>query len=368
MNFQYFNPVKIIFESECVIKNSAIFSQCGKKAMLVTGRHSAKACGAYEDVANALGKEGIPFCVFDQIENNPSMESVTMASELAKAEQVDFVIGIGGGSPLDAAKAIAVLTANQEMAVEDLFANSFTKALPIIAIPTTSGTGSEATPYSVLLNKKKETKLSFGNTYTYPKFALLDAKYTYGLNDNITISTAVDAFTHVFEGYLAKRSTEMSDVLAAKGIQLFGECLPYLLDKNFTENVREKLLYVSLLGGMVIANTGVTIAHGMGYCYTYFHDIPHGKANGLLMKVYLPYNYMAAAGKIDTAMEWLGCKDIDDFNDKLEQLLGKAPVLSEADVEKYTELTLLQQGSIKNNPRTLEREDLVALWSAMMIS
>lgn len=362
MKFSYYNPVKIFFEKECVKNHGEVFGKCGKKGMLVTGRTSAKKCGAFDDVVKVLEANGISWICFDGIENNPSMESVTAAAGLAKAENVDFVIGIGGGSPIDASKAIAVLARNPEMAVEDLFSNQFTKALPVVAIPTTAGTGSEATPYSVLLSKEKQTKLSFGKECTYPAYALLDAKYTYSLPAEFTISTAVDAFTHVFEGYLAKRSTSISEQFSLEGMEKFGECIPALLRNEYTEEVREKLMYVSLLGGIVISQTGVTIAHGMGYCYTYFHQIPHGKANGLLMKAYIELNQNAAGSKIDRSMEAMGLEGVEDFTEKLERLLGKAPTLTDADVDFYTKQTLMQRGSIANTPEELDEEKIHSLW------
>lgn len=364
MKLNFNMPVRALFEENCVMKHSEIFAQCGASAMIVAGHSSAERCGALSDVETVLTQAGIKYIYFNKVENNPSMETVAEAAKLAKENQVDFIIGIGGGSPIDAAKAIAVLGAN-DMEVDELFKNQFTKALPIIAIPTTSGTGSEVTPYSVLLSKAKQTKLSFGNQYTFPAFALLDAKYTYSLGREATINTAVDAFTHCFEGYLAKRSTELSNALAIDGIRSFGECIPALLSGEFTEEIRSKLMYVSMLGGMVISHTGVTIAHGMGYCYTFFHDIPHGRANGLLMKEYVNYNYPVVKDKIDYCMETMGLSDISAFGEIMEQLVGKAPSLTDADIDKYTELTLLQKGSISNTAKDLNEERIHKLWEAV---
>lgn len=361
MKFTFYNPVKIFFEDNCVRNHKTIFRNSGSKAMIVTGKSSAIKCGAQEDVEMVLNDLDIPYLIFNKIENNPSMESVEEASKIAKKEGVDYIIGIGGGSPIDAAKAIAVLAAN-EIVTQDLFLNQFDKALPVIAIPTTAGTGSETTPYSVLLSKEKETKLSFGNELTFPKYALLDAKYTYSLNLEFTISTAVDAFTHVFEGYLANRSTSLSEQFSLEGIRKFGECIPEMLRGNFSSEIREKLLYVSTLGGMVIAMTGVTIAHGMGYCYTYFKGIPHGRANGLLMAPYIQYNYPVSKEKIDRSMKLMNYKNVDTFLNDLKILVGTAPKLTVEEIGKYTELTLMQKGSITNTPNPLDRKKIYRLW------
>lgn len=362
MEFKFLIPTHIFFESDCISHHGDVFKNIGSKALIVTGKHSAKACGALDDVVNILKEQKVEFIVFDQIENNPSVETVGEAAQIARDGKIDYVIGIGGGSPIDAAKAIAVLIANPDMDVLDLFKNQFEKVAPIVGIPTTAGTGSEVTPYSVLLRKDLQTKVSFGTTKTFPQYAFLDTKYTETLSKNSTISTAVDAFTHVLEGYLAKRSTPISDTLAMEGIYYFGKAFRHLAEFNLTKEDRENLLYVSLLGGIVIAQTGVTIAHGMGYCYTFFKEIPHGKANGLIMREYLKLNYTLCEQKIDQVLSMLGCHTIDELADILHIMLGDAPKLTKEEVQRYTELTLLQQGSIKNTPYPLEKSTISELW------
>jgi alcohol dehydrogenase class IV len=151
-------PTTIYHEDNCIKNNNTIFSKCGKKAIIITGRYSAKACGALDDITSVLEEQGISYIIFNEVENNPSIETIERASISAKKFGADFVIGIGGGSPIDAAKAIAVLTAN-EMTGEELFNNNFENVLPIIAVPTTAGTGTEVTPYSVLINNNKKSKL-----------------------------------------------------------------------------------------------------------------------------------------------------------------------------------------------------------------
>ncbi|MGN0144999.1 MAG: iron-containing alcohol dehydrogenase family protein [Clostridium sp.] len=361
MNYSFKMPVNIYQEEECVKNHKNIFRECGKKAFIVTGKHSAKACGALKDITDVLNEENIDYEIFDEVENNPSLENVTEASIKAKKFGADFIIGIGGGSPLDASKAISVLAANDIEPLE-LFEMKFTKSYPIIAVPTTSGTGSEATPYSVLLRKDLNTKVSFGNKYTFAEYALLDPKYTVSLGRDITVNTAVDAFTHSLEGYLSNRATDISDSLALEAISKFGSCFKELVEGKMNLEIREKLMYVSMLGGMVITNTGVTIVHGMGYCYTYFKGIPHGRANGLLVKNYLDYIYDVKKERIDKVLSLLGCESIDELGSCIEKLLGTAPHLTDEEIDKYTELTLIQKGSITNTAKNLTKQDIKTLW------
>lgn len=365
MEFSFGIPTKIYFGKDCIAKNAGVLAAVGSKAMIVTGKHSAKASGALDDVTAVLEAEKKEYVIFDEIENNPSVETVAKAADIARAEKIDFVIGIGGGSPIDASKAIAVLAANADMAVTDLFKNAFTKALPIVGVPTTAGTGSEATPYSVLLRKDMQTKVSFGTKDTYPVYAFVDAKYTYSLGKGSTISTAVDAFTHAFEGYLANRSTVISDSFATTAIKAFGKSMRKLATFELDEADRENLMLVSLLGGIIISQTGVTIAHGMGYCYTYFKGIPHGAANGLIMREYMKLNYDVAKDKIDNALSLLGCESIDEFADILAEMLGQPPKLTEEEIELYTKLTQIQKGSMANTPHKIDAEVIKGLWSSI---
>ena len=365
MEFKYAIPTKIYFGENCIAKNAEIFVQIGKMAMIVTGKHSAKACGALGDVIKVMDENKINYIIFDEIENNPSVETVEKAGKIAVERKVDFIIGIGGGSPIDASKAIAVLAANPEIIATGLFKNDFKKVLPIIGIPTTAGTGSEVTSYSVLVRKDLQTKVSFGTDMTYPQYAFLDAKYTLTLTKNTTINTAVDAFTHALEGYLANRSTVISECLSMEAIKTFGKSMRNLADFELDKSDRENLMYVSLLGGIIIAQTGVTIAHGMGYCYTFFKDIPHGKANGLIMREYLKLNYDVAKVKIDHVLNALGCSSIDEFADILKDMLGEAPKLTLQEIGLYTELTQIQKGSISNTPHEINADVIYKLWSAI---
>lgn len=358
-------PTKIYFERNCIRHQSEVIGKIGRRAMIVTGRHSASACGALDDVTACLKSCGIAYFIFSSVENNPSVETIETAGKMAVEGKIDFVIGIGGGSPLDASKAIAVLAANPDLTVLDLFHSAFTKALPIVCIPTTAGTGSEVTPYSVLLRKDLMTKVSFGNEYTYPSYAFVDPKYTSSLSKESTINTAVDAFTHAFEGYLANRSTVLSDCLALEAISTFGKSMNHLAEYQLTDQDRDNLMLVSLLGGMIIAQTGVTIAHGMGYCYTYFKGIPHGKANGLIMREYIPLNMDCASTKIKKAMDALGCKSTDEFLAILHRMIGDAPHLTQEEIDQYTEITMLQKGSVQNTAHPINQDEIRKLWTRL---
>lgn len=359
--YKFCMPTIVYHEDNCVENHQEVFKSCGKKAIIVTGQHSAKASGALDNIITVLNANGILYTIFNKVESNPSIETVEKASILAKSFGADFIIGIGGGSPIDAAKSIAVLAVN-EMTGEELFNNNFEKVLPIIAIPTTVGTGTEVTPYSVLVNKKKNSKFSFGVKETFPNFALLDAKYIESLRLSTLIATAVDAFTHSVEGYLCNRANPLSDALALEGIKIFGNSLKELQTGDISKVIRDKLLYASTLGGIVIAHTGVTIVHGMGYCYTYYKDIPHGVANGFLLPSLLNYLQEARRDKIQTISSSLGCKSIEELRLTISKLIGNPPDLSVEEINLYTKQSMLQKGSINNTPTEVDEMVIKKLW------
>lgn len=360
MQFKFNIGTNILFGRNCIKDNSSVFGSFGRNAVIVTGKSSGEKSGALEDVIEVLKKEEINYTVFDSISNNPSLENVKEAGEAAKRFNADFIIGIGGGSPLDASKAVAVLAVNDIEPVE-LFRNEFrNKPLPVIAVPTTAGTGSEVTPYSILTRRDMQTKMSFGNPDTFPKAAFIDAAYTESMSYETTVSTAIDALSHAMEGYLSKRSMPVSDILAVEAIRIFGECIGKLLNNTIDNETRDKLIYMSMLGGMVISHTGTTIIHGLGYSLTYFKDIPHGKANGYLMREYIKYNYETVRDKTDNVLRLLNTRSIEEFGEIIDKLLPDRVKLTIEEMNQYASLAMKQR-STSYNARTVTLEDLTGI-------
>jgi len=242
-----------------------------------------------------------------------------------------------------------------------LFKNEFpVRPLPVVAVPTTAGTGSEVTPYSIITRRDLQTKLNFGNEETVPRLAFLDARYTMELPRSVTVNTAVDALSHVVEGYLCRRSTPVSDIIVREALKIFGDCILALRRNQVDYEVREKLLYASLLGGMVIAQTGTAIVHGLGYSLTFFHELPHGHANGVLMEEFLRYNYPEAPERVDELLRLLQMRTPEDLGRVIRELMPTNIRISEADADKYAALAM-QQKSTANNLRPVTHEDMKAI-------
>lgn len=333
---QFYMSTKVIYGENVVSNSGELISSLGKKALLVTGRNSAKISGAYKDVTEVLNKYKVEYCIFDQVEENPSIETILIGEEIGKLENMDFVIAIGGGSPLDAAKAISVMV-KSKCTIDEVFTKKNLQFHPIVAIPTTAGTGSEVTPYAIIVDENAGTKKGIA-TAVYPKIAFLDVKYTMSLSEKVTLDTAVDALSHIIEGYLTSRANIFSDALGEKALSLFSECKDELKVGAFTKEVREKLLLASNFAGMQIAQSGTSIPHLLGYQLTVHKGITHGRANGILMVEYL--KLYKNKFKILKLLKILGFNNIEEFKTYLNELLGThgdSEKLTLSDIKQFTE-------------------------------
>lgn len=282
MDFTFYNPVKIIIGRECVQKNSGEFLKLGKSCLIVTSGSAAKKSGALGDVTAALESCGIKYVLFDGIEQNPSVASCQKAGRIARENGLEFVVGIGGGSPLDAAKAAAVYAANEMENSEDIYNMDWKNpALPIAEVGTTAGTGSEVTCFSVI-TMNNGRKRSFGNLQTYPKVMFGDARYTETLPLDFTISTALDALAHTFEGYFSTCANDIADAFAIDALSVLCPQLR-LLEKaksaaDISPEQRDALYYASISAGITLSQCGTLYCHNLSYYLTESFGVPHGFA------------------------------------------------------------------------------------------
>lgn len=357
MEIKSYNPVRIIFGIDCVRNNMDVFKGMGRFPLIVTGRSGAKKSGAFDDVIDVL-KKG-PYVLYDRIEENPKISTVEDAAMMSKKFNCDYIIAIGGGSALDAAKAIAVLAVSS-MNGMDLLSSKIEKALPIIAIPTTSGTGSEVTPYSILTVDHWQTKKSFASDLVFPKYALLDPKYTYSLPDDYTVSTAFDAASHLFESYFSLRSTNISMMYSLEGIKAFEKAVKAIDKLNFDEESRYYLMYSSMMGGLAITHTGTTAMHALGYSMTYFHNMPHGFANLYFCRPYFKHMLKHEIQKTLHIVAQMGFTDVGSMCNFFLRNMER-PRLDKSMCEKYASLAMLQS-SIKATPGELTEADIVSMY------
>lgn len=350
MLWQWVNPTKVCFGKDAILENSAELRVLGQKALIVTGQGgSSVQNGSLGDLVEALSRAGLEYQVFSQVEANPGLETVRAGAELAQQSNTDVIIAVGGGSPLDAAKAIAALAVN-DIDDETLFAAQFSSALPLVAIPTTAGTGSEVTPYSVLTYPKIQSKRSLASPLLYPRLALVDPRYGLTMSAEITADTAVDAYSHALEGYFSLKSSPVSDLLAERALSILGKQLKSLCkEAQPSLEGRQALSYGSVLAGMVISQTGTSIPHALGYALTYFKTVTHGRANGLLLPAYLHFNLQnECRARALRVLEISGFNDEAHFAATLNQLTGRPPQCSAEERQTYLQICL-QSKNIRNN-------------------
>lgn len=363
MKINYCMPTRVIMGDNCVFENRGFLRDLGKKALIVTGRSSAKANGSYTDLIKALDANGQSYALYDRVMSNPTVDCVFEAAAMAQQERCDCIIAIGGGSPMDAAKAAAGI-AVQEVRKADIFAAAFTKALPIAAIPTTAGTGSEVTPYAILTNDAAQTKTSIGSPVLFPRFAFLDAVYMQGLHKQVTINTAIDALSHAIEGMLSVRASPLTDAAAKESIAAIIDSFTAMEQEHLDLKVRQKLLWASTLGGMVIANTGTTAVHAAGYMLTYFKNIDHGRANGLLLGHYLKVlekkDRTLHTNRVREMVSVLKPGGLEAFALSLDRLLGIRERFDPAELEDFAERSIKAK-NILNCVIKLEKEDILEI-------
>lgn len=297
MDMNFYAPVSIITGKGCVARGTDVFGKVGKRCLIVTGKSAAKRSGALDDVTALLDEIEVSYAVFDGIEQNPSYSSCLAAATEAKKLSADFIFGIGGGSSLDAAKAVAVLAACDDTSAAAMYSNCWDAApLSVIAVGTTAGTGSEVTPVAVITSPEG-LKKSIRSPSLYPVAAFGDATYTMSLSPEFTRSTALDALSHCLESYFNRTANDISRTFSVRGIAILIKMLERTAAADreplsFAE--REELYCASLYGGLAIGVTGTAFPHALGYFLSEQYGIPHGNACAVYLPDFISHSIAAA--------------------------------------------------------------------------
>lgn len=283
--FDFGAPVRLHY-GEGLVDRLADFCPEAQRILVVCGRSFAKQSGLLDRVRSALKGKNVE--VFCEVEPNPSIETVERGAAVAGRMNADLIVGLGGGSALDAAKCIAVLARNgggfRTLLGRQDYAN---RPLPMMAVPTTCGTGSEANRYAIITDLQHNDKVTFESPRTYPAKGILDPSVLETMPGGILVETACDAFTHAFEGYTSRRSQPFPDTLALEAMALIIRNLPLAVEGR--REAKGNLLYAASLAGIVIDHTGTTMLHAMGYYLTLRHGVPHGKANAVFLPALFSY-------------------------------------------------------------------------------
>ena len=305
---EFFLPTRLLTGENIVRQSADRLAAFGSRCLIVTSGSAARRCGALDDVCAALQANGIAYWIYDAVRPNPSIASVLEGGKLAAEKRCDFVVGIGGGSPLDAAKVIAVSAANPELDEKALYSMTWPREpLPVVLVGTTAGTGSEMTPVAVI-TAGDGRKRSFRGDKIYAALSLGDPRYTESMPLSVTASTGVDALAHCLESYFSKKATSVSRAFALQGVATLLEPLRTVAEGKLPANEQRRELYEgSLLGGMAISVTGTIFPHNLGYYLTESHGIPHGFACAAFHPALLAHAAQSVPAYSQELYERIGC-------------------------------------------------------------
>ena len=368
--FRYFVPTEIFLGPGCFDTLGEHAARLGSKALVVTGRRSARQSGALDRALKQLPGAA----VFDQVDENPDTSVCDAGGEVCRREACDLVVAIGGGSPMDTGKAIALLARNpgpcSRYFGSDLYPNP---NLPVIAIPTTAGTGSEVTPYAVFTDTAVNNKKTVAGRSLFPAVALLDPELSVTMPRHVTVNTGLDALSQAMEGLVSHKSTALGDALAFEACRVVKQWLPRAADQPRDLDARANMLYAAMLSGCVIAQSGTTLVHGMGYHYTLRFGLAHGLANALLLTPlfqhnakFLPEKVAAIAGALGYPARHEPGHASSQIAAALHALLGQlgvSPAARDAGIEaaaipELAKITFEDKPRTKNQPGQLSLEDI----------
>ena len=270
-----------------------------KKAFVATDKDLIK-FGVADKVLQVLDAAGIPYEVFSDIKPNPTVANVKAGVAAFAASGADFILAIGGGSSMDTAKAVGIITNNPDFAdVVSLegVADTKQKSVPIIALPTTAGTAAEVTINYVITDEENQKKMVCVDPNDIPVMAIVDAELMYTLPKSLTAATGLDALTHAIEGLITKGAWEMSDMFELKAIEMIARHLETAVNEPENAEARNGMAVAQYIAGMAFSNVGLGVVHGMAHPLGAIFDIPHGVANALLLPTVMEYNMPAALDK-----------------------------------------------------------------------
>lgn len=361
-----------------------ILNSLGAKRPLIITDKMMVSLGYIDQIQNLLKAENIESDYFDETIPEPTSASIEAGVNHVKTHQYDAIIAVGGGSPIDSAKAISILSKFGGEIRDYKFPRQVNEiGLPIIAIPTTAGTGSECTRFTIITDDKTSEKMLCAGLGFLPIAAIIDYELTMSLPARTTADTGIDALTHAIEAYVSKKASPYSDAQAIAAMKLIGPNLQIAYHEPGNESAREKMMLGSTFAGIAFSNASVALVHGMSRPIGAFFHVPHGLSNAMLLPMITEFSIQAAPERYAYCAKAMGVAHIDDShevaNQKLVQALAeinkdlKVPTLAEFGVDRkyFDEVvqTMAEQaiasGSPSNNPITPTIAEMISLYKQL---
>lgn len=361
-----------------------LLKKMGNKAFIVTGKHVAVS-DMMKQLTALLDENGIDCVIFDGITGEPTDTMIENGVEMLKSSGCDFIIGIGGGSPLDSAKAIAAMAVN-EGSIADYNGKEITgEILPLAAIPTTAGTGSEATKFTVITDSEKGIKMLLKGDVLVPKLAIVDSSFTVGSPKSVTSATGLDALTHAVEAYTSRKAFSMTDTLAVSAVKRIMKYLPIAYKEPDNSLAREQMSIAALEAGICINNSSVTIVHGMSRPIGALFHVPHGMSNAMLLKECLSFAVSGAYEKFANLGRETGVASDSDsdetaaekFIDSLQNICDvcEIPTLEQYGIDRdeyYSKISKMAtdavaSGSPANTVKEVTVDDCIEIYKKLYV-
>jgi len=353
-----------------------------EKVLFVTDKGVIEA-GLIKPAQEALEESEIKHAVFDGVEPDPRYEIVADCLEMIRNEKADIIVGFGGGSPIDIAKAAAIVATNGGPIAEYFGIDLIPKpGLPTLMVPTTAGTGSEVTPIAILSDEGEKLKKGIVSPYLFPSVALLDPQLTLGLPPNITAATGMDALIHAIEAYTSVNATDITDLLAFRALELLYDNIRTAYANGNNYQARSSMMEGSLLAGMAFANAGVTAVHAFAYPIGAEFHIPHGVANTLMLPHVMHFNVLGNVSKFAPIARAFGLQTqgLDNLRmaemgvEAIERLAEDLRVpkhlaefgITENDIPGLAEGVMKVTRLLANNPREITLEDANEIYKAAL--
>ena len=352
-----------------------------KRVLLVTDEGMVQ-LGVSKEITHLLSKGGIDVVVFDQVQPDPTDENVLDGLALLKERKCEAIVALGGGSSIDTAKVISILTANPQPMRQYMGYHKIpSPGLPLLAIPTTAGTGSEVTKAAVITDTANDVKMMMFSAHLVPTVALVDFELTMTMPKALTAAVGVDTLTHAIEAYVSKKANGMTDPLALSCIDLVARHLREAWGEPNNREAREGMMLAACQGGMAFSNSSVCLVHGMSRPVGAVFHVPHGLSNAVLLPTVTRYSITADERRYATVARTLGCAKNNQSDeiassalvDALEQLnvdleiprlrdcRGTNEAIFRDSVQKMAR-DALASGSPQNNPRIPREKEIVALY------
>lgn len=380
--FRYEIPTVIEFGNGSIGMLADHVKALGGTKVFIVADPGVVQAGVVDHLKAPLDSANIPYFVFSDIEADPEIESVEKGTELAKWEGCDIVVGVGGGSSLDTAKAIGLMITNPGHIRDYVGINKVIhRGVPVIAVPTTAGTGSEITIWSVLSDKKQKIKLSVGSPYNCPTLALCDPELTVTLPPHITAATGMDALTHALESYVNKATQPISEGLSVQAMKMIARSLRLAVTQGENVQARHDMLLASLIAAMAFNSTRLGLAHALALPLGAHFKIPHGTVNAILLPEVMQFNIIGNIGKYSEIAAIFG-ERINHLSQReaaersvaairqLKNDVGITQTLSDYGVEENSLGFIVEEammsGNVPVNPRKPTLEDLKNICRAAM--